>query len=111
MKIRECKHCGVEFDSTSQTKKRVGGYINECPDCVEELGTETAVRYRGVISGDGKMAALSIVKFESNEDAEAYVRSFNSSGAFGKRKMNRCNEIKFEHVGANIGNSNHKGKK
>ncbi len=110
MKIKECKHCGVEFDSTSQNKKRVGGYINECPDCVEELGTETTVRYRGVISGDGKMAALSIVQFESNEDAEAYVRSFNSSGAFGKKKMNRCNEIKFKHVGANIGNSNHKGK-
>ena len=47
--IKECKHCGEDFDTNSQTKKRVGGYINECPDCVQELGTETAVRYRGVV--------------------------------------------------------------
>ncbi len=108
--IKECKHCGIEFNANSYAKKRAGGYINECPDCVEELGTETAVRYRGVISGDGKMAALSIVKFESEADADAYVRSFNSCGSFGGRKTNNCNSIKHEHVGSNMGNSNHKGK-
>ena len=111
MKLKDCKHCGIEFNPNSQTKKRVGGYINECPDCVEDLGTETSVRYRGVIAGDGKMAAISIVKFESNEDAEAYVKAFNSTGAFGYRKTNRCNSIMHTHVGSNIGNSNHKGKK
>ena len=46
--LRECKHCEDEFDCQSAEKKRVGGYINECPDCVEELGTETHVRYRVV---------------------------------------------------------------
>ena len=76
--IKECKHCGVEFDTNSPTKRRVGGYINECPDCVEELGTETAVRYRGVVDGSGKMAAISIVAFDSQEDADAYVASFLS---------------------------------
>lgn len=110
VEMRECKHCGIEFNCRSYTKKRVGGYINECVDCVEELGTETAVKYRGVVSGDGKMAAISIVKFESDADADAYVRSFNSCGSFGGQKTNSCNSIKHEHVGTNMGNSNHKGK-
>ena len=109
--IRECKHCGIEFNDSSWRKKKVGGYINECPDCVEELGTEKAVRYRGVTAGDGKMQAMSILKFESEADAEAYVRSFNQSSGSNARKMNRCNDIRFTHVGSNIGNSNHKGKK
>tara|TARA_B100002019_G_scaffold282105_1_gene286951 strand:+ start:875 stop:1210 length:336 start_codon:yes stop_codon:yes gene_type:complete len=110
MLIKTCKHCGIDFNFESYEKRRVGGYINECPDCVEELGTETAVKYRGVVAGDGKMAAISIVKFESEEDANAYVRSFNASSAFGHHKTNRCNRIPFQHVGANIGNTNHKGK-
>jgi len=40
--LKECKHCGSEFNTASSHKIRVGGRINECPDCVEELGTETA---------------------------------------------------------------------
>ena len=108
--IKTCKHCDEEFNPNSQRKKRVGGYINECADCVEELGTETAVRYRGVVTGDGKMAAISIIKFESEADANDYVKSYNSSSGWNARKENRCNQIKFNHVGANIGNSNHKGK-
>ena len=36
---RECKHCGIEFSTTSSRKVEVGGKINECADCVEELGT------------------------------------------------------------------------
>lgn len=109
--IKICKHCGEDFDIMSYAKKQAGGYINECADCVVELGTETAVRYRGVISGDGKMAAISIVRFDSEDDAEAYVKTFNASGAFGGRKTNTCNTINHYHVGANIANSNHKGKK
>ncbi len=111
MNIKTCKHCGDEFDFDSQEKRRVGGYVNECPYCVEDLGTETSVRYRGVVSGDGKMAAISIVKFESKEDADDYVRSFNASSGWGARKTNRCNSIPFQHVGVNIGNGNHKGRK
>ncbi len=110
MDIKICKHCGESFDCRSQIKKRVGGYINECPDCVQELGTETAVRYRGVIDGAGKMAAISIVAFDSQEDADAYVSSFNSCG-FGRRKTNNCNQINHRHIGFNAGNDNHKGKK
>ena len=107
--IRECVHCQSDFDTSSQQKKAVGGKINECPDCVQELGTETAVRYRGVIDGSGKMAALSIVAFDSQEDADAYVATFNSCG-FGRRKTNNCNTIKHRHVGFMAGNDNHKGK-
>ena len=108
--IKECRHCEMEFDANSRYKKKAGGYINECPDCVVELQTETSVRYRGVISGSGKMAALSIVKFQSEDDADEYVKSFNSCGSFGGRKTNNCNNIHHTHIGSNIGNSNHKGK-
>ena len=55
------------------------------------------------------MAALSIVAFDSKEDADAYVASFNSCG-FGRRKTNNCNQIRHRHVGFNGGNENHKGK-
>lgn len=104
-----CIHCEIEFDKNSQLKRHIGGFVNECPDCVQELGTEKAVRYRGVIDGSGKMAALSIVAFDSNEEAEAYVRSFNSCG-FGRRKTNLCNEIHHTHIAFIEGNDNHKGK-
>ena len=66
MNIKECKHCGISFDLDSWAKKQAGGKINECPDCVEELGTETAVKYLGLGYGDGKAAAISIVAFEYN---------------------------------------------
>ena len=107
---KQCKHCDIEFDVRSARKRRVGGYINECADCVVELGTETSVRYRGVIAGDGKMAAISIVRFENEADADDYVKSFNASSGSNARKTNRCNNIRFQHVGANIANQNHKGK-
>ena len=108
--MKTCVHCSVSFDLNSYAKKRVGGKINECPDCVEELQTETAVSYRGVVGAEGKMAALSIVAFNSEHEADAYVSSFNSCG-FGRRKINECNYINHYHVGNNIANSNHKGKK
>ena len=66
--MRECVHCECMFDPNSSAKKRAGGKINECPDCVEELGTETAVKYLGLQAGDGKTASISIVAFESDED-------------------------------------------
>ena len=107
--IKVCKHCGDDFNLNSYAKRKAGGYINECPDCVVELGTETTVRYRGVVDGSGKMAALSIVAFESQEDADAYVSTFNACG-FGRRKTNNCNNIRHRHVGFMAGNDNHKGK-
>ena len=66
MRLTVCKHCDDTFDRNSRRKREVGGYIDECPSCVLDLQTETAETIRGVVSGDGKMAALSIVKFESD---------------------------------------------
>jgi hypothetical protein len=108
--MKECKHCNEVFDQCSTLKRRVGGYFNECPSCVLELQTEAAVKYRGVVGAEGKMAAISIVAFNSEHEADAYVSSFNSCG-FGKRKVNECNHINHYHIGNNIANSNHKGKK
>ena len=108
-KMKQCKHCETLFDHESILKKRIGGYINECPDCVLELKTEKAVRYRGVVGAEGKMAALSIVAFNSESEADQYVSTFNDCG-FGRKKTNNCNLINHYHVGNNIANSNHKGK-
>ena len=77
--MRECKHCNITFDLNSTAKKMAGGKINECPDCVEELGTETAVKYLGLSSGDGKAAAISIVAFESTEDRKAYADAWKAT--------------------------------
>ena len=46
--IKECVYCGVDFDVSSFAKRQAGGRINECPDCVEEHQTETAVKYLGL---------------------------------------------------------------
>ena len=109
--IRECRYCGDEFNQGEKIRLR-GGYANVCIDCHDERPDPDANTpvYRGVVAGSGKMAAISIVRFQNNEDADDYVRSFNYSSAFGNRKTNRCNSIPFEHVGVNIGSSNHKGK-
>ena len=64
--MRECIHCHVQFDPHSTAKRQAGGRVNECADCVEELGTETAVKYLGLQAGDGKASAMSIVAFESS---------------------------------------------
>ena len=81
-RIMTCRHCEDEFDRMSQLKRRVGGYIDECPDCVQELGTETAVRYRGVITGDGKQASVTLLKFDSEDDAEEYCKRYNNNSGW-----------------------------
>ena len=115
--IKTCKHCNVEFDTRSSAKRQAGGKINECPSCVEELGTETAVKYLGLSAGDGKASALSIVAFESDEDREAYSSAWKAVTGFNKGKSCHLsksnipmNGMKFRRVGENFGNSNHKGK-
>ena len=109
--IRECRYCGEDFDSAEKMRVR-SGYVNVCIDCHDERPDpdENTPVLRGVVAGSGKMAAISIVKFQNENDANDYVRSFNASSAFGHHKTNRCNSIPFEHVGVNIGSSNHKGK-
>ena len=108
---KTCKHCNFEFNAKEKIRLR-GGYINVCIDCHDELPDPDANTpvIRGVVAGSGKMAAISIVRFENENDADAYVRSFNASSAWGSQKLNRCNSIPFTHVGTNIGSTNHKGK-
>ena len=110
-KEKICRECGDTFNWEAKIKQH-GGYVNVCGDC-HMMGPDPDANtpvLRGVVSGSGKMAAISIVRFKNENDADAYVRSFNASSAWGGKKTNRCNSIPFEHVGVNIGSSNHKGK-
>ena len=115
--LKTCIHCDSDFNLLSSAKKRAGGKINECPDCVEELGTETAVKYLGLSSGDGKTAAISIVAFESDEDRSAYASAWKAVTGFHKGKschlsgsQTTIGNRPMRHVGFNAGNANHKGK-
>ena len=115
--IKTCKHCTVEFDTNSTAKRQAGGKINECPSCVEELGTETAVKYLGLSAGDGKASALSIVAFESDEDRAAYSSAWKAVTGFNKGKSCHLSGTNtniggrpMRHVTYVGGNGNHKGK-
>ena len=110
MRLTICKHCSDTFDSNSRLKKEVGGYINECPSCVEELGTETSETIRGVISGDGKMACIQILKFDSKSEADQYCSTWNANSGFNNRRSGGLDDVKFQKIGENAGNTNHKGK-
>ena len=99
--IKTCKHCEDEFDCRSAEKRRVGGYIDECPDCVVELGTETHVRYRGVVSGESKQACISILAFDSKEDADEYQRKWESNRGWNNQRRGGLNDIKFKTIGVN----------
>ena len=116
--MRDCIHCGITFDERSQIKMKIGGKINECPDCVEELGTETAVPYAGVAAGDGKGVGVTVLAFESDKDRAAYVRAWRSNS--GQHRGKACQlgnsnvymgGLKFRKIGesGSIG-TNHKGK-
>ncbi len=115
--IRECVHCEFSFDDRSHAKRQAGGMINECPDCVEELGTETAVKYLGLQAGDGKTNALSVVAFESNADRDSYSRAWKSVTGYHKGKSchlsgstTNIGGRPMRHVSYVGGNGNHKGK-
>ena len=108
--MKVCKHCGDEFDFKSQRKRRVGGYINECPDCVEENGGDPAPVVRGFVTGDGKMACMQIIKFRNRDDADKYNRNWNNNSGLDNRRTGSMNDVYFEKLVENIGNSNHKGK-
>lgn len=115
---KTCIHCEVRFDSTSRRKREVGGKITECPDCVEEMGLETAIAYAGVQAGDGKGVGTTIVAFGSEKDRANYVKAWraNSGQNVGKscqigRGTIAMTGMKFKKVGesGSIG-ANHKGK-
>jgi hypothetical protein len=116
--LKDCKHCGIEFNTDTARKRQVGGRVNECPDCVEEMGTETAVPYAGVMAGDGKGVGVTVLAFNSQKDREAYVSAWrsNSGQNVGKScQLSGSNtymgNMKFKKIGesGSIG-TNHKGR-
>lgn len=73
--LKECIYCQIEFDPNTNHKKTVGGKINECPDCVEELGTETAIKHRGVTSFEDN--EVLIMSFKSTDELEKFNAAKN----------------------------------
>jgi len=116
--MKECKHCESEFNPNTARKRHVGGRINECPDCVEALGTETAPATIGVMSGDGKQGMVTVLRFDDQTRADAYVKAWKHSTGYNKGKscqMGGTNVLSMDRLGATKigehgGNPNHKGK-
>ena len=76
MNMKTCKHCNELFDLDGHIKKDVGGKINECADCVEELGTEVAVKYPGSeAEGTG---SFSISRHSSNEGRDKFMKDLKN---------------------------------
>jgi len=76
MNTRQCKHCDEIFNLDSIAKRAAGGKINECPDCVEELGTETAVKYTGMqLESTG---SFEISRHASVEEREQYMKNLKN---------------------------------
>lgn len=115
--MRECKHCGDEFNPKSRAKQLAGGYANECPNCVEARGgDDSPPAYLGVAAGDGKMSGVTILKFETDADREAYAKAHrnNSGQARGKEcqlggHLTPMSGLKFTTVQKTEA-TNHKGK-
>ena len=75
--LKTCKHCNIEFNLYSRLKKQVGGYINECPDCVEELGgDQSEPKHFGVTGSAG--CAVKIVKFDSHESRSEFQKDYRT---------------------------------
>jgi hypothetical protein len=74
--IKTCKHCEVEFDVNSRLKKIVGGYINECPDCVESRGgDQSEPMHFGVTGSCGSVA---VRRFDSEQDRKNFQKDYKS---------------------------------
>ena len=71
-----CVHCDFKFDPRGTRKILAGGKINECADCVEELGTETAVKYTGTANEES--GSFSISRHTSNEARDKYMKDLKN---------------------------------
>jgi hypothetical protein len=114
--VKECKHCGSEFVVESRAKRLAGGLINECPDCVEELQTDKGDTLVGVMSGDGKAAMVTVMRFESNQDGKQFLHNWRLSTGFYRGKscqMGGTRTLDMDGKGRKVsefgGNPNHKG--
>lgn len=112
MKLKNCKHCGVEFDLHSEAKQDAGGLINECPDCA----FEPEVKYLGIGTADGKQQGIEVLKFDSEEDRRAFSQIWAKNIGMDKGKSSplgrasSTGSVKFRKVAEFAGNKNHKGR-
>lgn len=112
-----CIHCESEFDLHDKRKIKAGGKINECADCIEELGGDISPpRYLGVAAGNGKMSDVTVLKFKDEKSREIYAKSWKNNSGQNKgkscqlgRHLTSMTGMKFEIVAENRGNDNHKG--
>ena len=112
-KMMKCTECEEEFDHTAPARRKLGGKINQCIDCLEE----NTVKYAGVVNADGKQAGVEILKFESDEDKEKYLEYWRNISGYNKGKngsqFNAHSKtdpgVKFKTIVSHIA-ANHKGR-
>ena len=110
--MQECIECGVKFDVRSPAKIRAGGKINTCADCSHE----SAVKYLGLMNGDGKQASITVLAFESSGDRSRYADFWRNNSGIHKGKSCQLGShlstdpgIRFKTVTQSTA-TNHKGK-
>jgi hypothetical protein len=75
--IKQCKHCELEFDINSRRKLQAGGYINECPDCVEQNGGDhSPPKHFGVT---GSCGSVRVRQFDSEQDRKSFQKDYLST--------------------------------
>jgi len=73
--FKTCKHCEIEFDLYSRQKKLAGGYINECPDCIDERGgDQSEPKHFGVTGSLGE--DVSVIRFEDQADRDQFKKEY-----------------------------------
>lgn len=111
--MRTCIVCGDTYDLHSKEKRLSGGLATHCPECSEE----TTVPYAGVSAGEGKMAAVQLLKFNSASDRAAYLDYWKVNSGLYKGKscqighgLKSTPAVSFEIKATFTGNMNAKGK-
>jgi hypothetical protein len=111
---RECSECGADFDPNHPEKRRAGGLATHCKDC----SSETAVKYLGLQSADGKMAGVTILAFDTEKDREQYRRMWRNNSGINKGKVCQLGKnlstvpnVRFKKLYEAGLDANHKGKK
>jgi DNA-directed RNA polymerase subunit RPC12/RpoP len=107
-----CAECDAPFDPQSREKRRAGGLSIHCPDC----SSDDTVRYLGISAGEGKQAAVQVLKFGSKRDREAYKQYWKATSGLNTGKQCQMHfrakepAVSFETKATFTGNVNHKGK-
>jgi DNA-directed RNA polymerase subunit RPC12/RpoP len=107
-----CSECGEEFDLHSPEKRRAGGKSIHCPNCSEE----TAIKYVGLQSADGKAPQATILKFKNEQDKRRYIHFWQNNSGLHKSKSCQLGAhlstdpgVQFETI-VGFNPTNHKGK-